>query len=240
VSDNRAILGRKEKRTKKKKKLLHVVRSQFVEAATESFRIALDPSESLRLVIGELDVHLSPKTGFAEETANVLSNRKAFLLETGLHKMVGALVHRGDLNGDVSTGVLINTLFLRCLELLIYETDSEEAITTVFKMLNSDLRFYSEGDNNSIVKKYFASKSDEGLLDFVDAKAPLISHFYLRVANAFCKMKGFDIYGERLANTDPRAPLACTRLMLRTLFKVAPFVRPEYLREHLAKLKVVI
>lgn len=192
-------------------------------------------------MLGELERHVAKNgnVGLDEESASVLAARRAFLLESGLHKMVGALVHRSDLNGDVSTGLLINTLFCRTLELLLHETDSEEAVTTVFKILNSELRFYNETDNSVVIKKHIAaSKLDDVQLEFIDPKCPSISPFYLRVVNTFCRLKGFEVYRDRFAKNDPRVALPCFRLMLRSLFKMSAFVKHDYLKEHLARLKV--
>ncbi len=210
---------------------------QFVESATESFRISLDPSELLRLVLGELERHVSSKSAEEDEAASVaLTARKTFLLEEGLHKMIGALIHRSDLNSDPATGVLINSFFVRCIEMLVTKTDSEEAVTSMFKMLNAELRFYNETDSSFAIKKLL-SKGDDLGLEFIDSKIPSVSPFYLRVANTFCKLKGFEIYRERFAKNDPRLPLPCFRLMLRSLFKIAPYIKQDYLKEQLVKLK---
>ncbi len=187
----------------------------------------------LRLLAAEMDRLRDEKQAEGKD-----AERKTHLMEVGLLKVVGALIYRGELNSDPATGLLINGLFVRVLEWLLQETDSEDAVTTVFKMLNADLRFYEIADTSSALKKYFGGRAEEAPLEFIDTRAPVISPFYLRIVNAFCKMGGFDVYRERMAKTEPtRAPLPCVRMMLRVLLKIAPFVKTDLVHEQVAKLK---
>ncbi len=193
--------------------------------------MALDPSDMLRLFATEMDRLKDEKQPEAKD-----AERRTHMVDVGVPKVVGALIYRTELNGDPQTGQLMSALFARALEWLAPLTDNEEAVTTVFKMLNADLRFYEVPESS---KKYFNARNEDVALEFVDPRAPLISAYYLRAVNAFCKLKGFEVYRERLARTEPtRVPLPCMRMMLRVLLKVAPYVKPEHVHEQVARLKV--
>lgn len=169
--------------------------------------------------------------------------RRTHFVEVALGKIVGAIVYRNEINGDPELGTEVNDMFLAALELLIphcVEKDDEDGLLTMFKMLNADLRFYSDQtDPGGVVKKYWTvSQKEIDPLTFVDAvKGDPISPFFLRLANHFCQIGGFEAFRKRLEKTEPRPSLPIVRMMLKIMLKMSPWIKNTTLQSEISKLK---